>query len=80
MSDKICGFIVVMEKDLGDEYSESLKNVFLHIKGVSEIRPIVSDLNTDIGQARGRMEMKEKILELLREDFKKNSFYSRSQK
>lgn len=69
MSDRICGFVVILEKDLREEGADQLMQSIRLLKGVVDVRPQIADLETNIGYSRGKLAIKEKLMEFLRADY-----------
>lgn len=63
MTDRHKGYIVHLEKDIRDDCSEGIVNALLMVKGVAEVKPLISDGDDLICYMRGRNE----ILSALRE-------------
>lgn len=69
MSDQICGFVVILEKDISEEGAEQVMQSMRLIKGVADVRTKISDWETHIGYARGKLDIKEKLMQFLRADY-----------
>jgi len=49
MSDRICGFVVILEKDLPEEGAKQLMKSMKLLKGVADVQTKVSDLDNKRG-------------------------------
>lgn len=61
MSDRINGFIVVLDKDYKDEDIESTINAIEQIKGVVSVKPNIVTSNEYIAAERTKIEIVNKI-------------------
>lgn len=72
MTDRHCGYIVVLEKDMRDDDAESTIEALKHIKGVLSVEPVVTDLIANsIVESRLREEWGSKLLDVVYPDRKK---------
>jgi len=69
MSDRICGFVVILEKDLREEGAEQLMKSIKLLKGVCDVQPKVSNFDVDFGYARGKLAFKEKLFKFMQDDY-----------
>lgn len=72
MTDKLCGFAVTLEEDLRTEEAESTVAAIRQIKGVISVEPVVSGLETHMGQERARVGLISDVIDLLTKKNKKS--------
>lgn len=66
MTDRHCGYVVVLDKDVRADDSQAVIDAIMMIRGVIDVRPVVSDPVTHSAEVRVRRELQLKILELLK--------------
>lgn len=66
MSDKHLGYAVTLDNDLNEETSNATIQAIRHIKGVIDVQPVVSDINTLMSGVREGHKWKMKLLDLVR--------------
>lgn len=67
MSDRINGFVVILDKDYKDEDVEQTINAIKQIKGVLEVKPNIVTLDEHIVGERIKIEIVNKIYDFARE-------------
>ncbi len=67
MTNLYSGYIVVLEKDMREDDAESTINAIKMIKGVSSVKPIISDINIQMAKEKARSELTSKIISILTE-------------
>lgn len=65
MSDRICSFIVVLERDIRDDDSEHIANALRMVKGVCSVTPTVSDYPVLIAKMQLRNETRTKLFDAI---------------
>jgi hypothetical protein len=70
MSDKYCGLYVSFGNEISEEYLEIVKKMIMSIKGVIEVKEKVADMDYWMAVAKAKLTLREKLLEMLNEDFK----------
>lgn len=70
MSDKINGFIVVLDKELVDISAQKTIDAIKQIKGVIKVTPNVVDARDHIAEAKVKQELINKLFGLLTEEKK----------
>lgn len=70
MSDKINGFIVVLDKELSDISAQKTIDAIKQIKGVIKVTPNVVDARDHIAEAKVKQELINKLFGLLTEEKK----------
>ena len=63
MSDRINGFVVVLDNDLHEDDAEKIKNAILAMKHVIQVGSNVGDVGSFIIKERVRIELLTKIIE-----------------
>jgi len=66
MSDRHRGYIVILENDIKDEYSEEVINAIRMFKGVINVEPIVTNPDSLISEERAKRELRTKIFDILK--------------
>ncbi|MBR2385686.1 hypothetical protein IKA92_07405 [bacterium] len=72
MSDKINGFIVVLDKEYNDISAKQTLDAIKQIKGVVKVVPNVVDARDHIAEMRIRQELTTKLFNVLTEKSDKN--------
>lgn len=67
MSDRIKGYIVILDKDYRDDDAEIIENAIKMIKGVKEITPSIVNSDDTINRIKIANEIKEKMYKLIDE-------------
>jgi hypothetical protein len=71
MTDRLKGLVVVLETDIRTDDAEEIINAIRMIKGVADVQGSVTDHDDYMNRSRVDREWQEKILNLIREPFKK---------
>ena len=67
MSDRINGFVVILDKDYKDEDIESTINAIKQIKGVVAVKPNIVTSDEHIAETRIKLEIVNKIYDFAQE-------------
>jgi hypothetical protein len=67
MTDRLCGFIVTLDRDIREDDAESTIAAIRHIKGVLSVMPYVQDFGLTVATERVRREIWAKLLEVVKE-------------
>jgi hypothetical protein len=67
MTDRIHSFLVVLNKDLRTDDAEATLNALKQIKGVVDVKPVISDFDSVMAYSRAKSELVAKILSTLKE-------------
>jgi hypothetical protein len=65
MSDRHAGYIVTLEKNVKDEDSEATMDAIRQLRGVVDVRPIVSDVQHHTARMQVRAELGVRLMEVL---------------
>ena len=65
MTNRVSAFLVILEDDTREDDAQAVADAILMIKGVLSVESHISDLNTQIAEARGRSELGKKLFEIL---------------
>jgi hypothetical protein len=67
MTDRLKGFTVVLEQDLRDDDAEPLKAAIAQMRGVLEVRPVLTSNEDHWARIRVRNELKSLLYRVLEE-------------
>ena len=67
MTDRFNGLIVVLEKDIRDDDAQCLLDAIRMMKGVKDVTGNVVDVDTYVTEARVRIELRNKLQQLISE-------------
>lgn len=67
MSDRIKGFIVVLDKDYREEDIENLRNAILQMKGVVKVKDKITTADDYIVKERTLYQIKDKLYNFIEE-------------
>lgn len=67
MSDRINGFIVVLDESYKDDYIENTINAIKQIKGVIKVTPHIQGIESTIATAQVKRKLIDKIYKILEE-------------
>lgn len=65
MSDRINGFVVILDKDYKDEDVEQTINAIRQIKGVISVKPNIVKITDSIGIQRTKIEISHKLYDFI---------------
>lgn len=65
MTDRHAGYVVTLNEDIREDDAEAIINAIRMVKGVINVRPIVSNVELMIAEDRTDQEWREKIRQLL---------------
>lgn len=65
MSDRINGFIVILNKSYRDDDLEATINAIKQIKGVIKVTPQVEDITFIMAKTQSKRELREKLYKVL---------------
>ena len=65
MTDRLCGFIVVLDKDLREDDAQEVLNALRMIKHVISVEPVGSDHVTHIARERALLDLRKKLIAVL---------------
>lgn len=65
MSDKFCGLYVTFEKEISEEYLETVKQMIGSIKGVINVNEKLADPDHHFAYMQARHDFRMKVLKLL---------------
>lgn len=65
MTDRHAGYVVTLNEDIREDDAEAIINAIRMVKGVIDVRPIVSNVELMIAEDRADQEWREKIRQLL---------------
>lgn len=69
MSNKICGFTVVFENSVSEEYMDMVKQSVSLIKGVATIEPVIENTGAFIGASQESHRIKMFLIDAVKFDF-----------
>jgi len=67
MTDRINGVFVTLDKDIRIDDAEHLLNAIRMVKGVADVSPNISDPNVHVARVTAKIEITNKLFEVLRE-------------
>ena len=70
MTDRLNGFTVVLEKDMRIDDFERIKDAVLMLRGVQQVIPHITNIDTIISEERAKRDLKQKIYLFLQEEIK----------
>lgn len=65
MTDRYYALTVILEKDYRDDDAESIINAIKMIKGVLEVKGMISNADTWMAEERARREIGKKLLDIV---------------
>ncbi len=65
MTDRYHALTVILEKDIRDDDAECILNAIKMIKGVINVKPIVSNPTSWMAEERAKRELGQKLLEIV---------------
>lgn len=65
MTDRIKGFTVTLDKDVGEDNADKIRQAILSLKYVAAVNSSVVDSNDLINRQRVRMELGKKIIDIV---------------
>jgi hypothetical protein len=65
MTDRYYALTVILEKDMRDDDTEKIIEAIKMIKGVLDVKPLISDPTTWMAQERAKRELGEKLWNVL---------------
>ena len=65
MTDRIGGFIVVLEEAIRADDAEDTLTALRQVRGVISVEPIVTDSNTHLAAARIKRDLRQKVWDAL---------------
>lgn len=66
MTNKYCGFIVVLDQDLRHDDAQALVGAIKLLRGVLTVTPLAADANYQTAELRARIELNERLLKILK--------------
>lgn len=66
MSARIDSFLVVLDTNIREEDAQRVANLLLQVRGVSAVKPNVTNVMQSIAEERARHKLCEKLLEVLK--------------
>jgi hypothetical protein len=66
MTDRYCGFIVVLEKELRSDDAEATIAAIKQIKGVASVEPQVANMDHYFARSMARTEILNEVYDLIR--------------
>lgn len=69
MSNKYCGFCVVLSKDISESKMEFIQNLLLELSDVVNVEPIISDINHWCAYEKAKREIYTKIFDMFKDDY-----------
>ena len=67
MTDRIKGYVVTLDRDYRTDDVEEIRNALLMVKGVLSVEPSVAQLDDHMNRQRVRLELHEKLFNVLRD-------------
>jgi hypothetical protein len=67
MSDRIKGLIVHLDKDYREDDYEAVMNAIRMLKGVTDVEPVMVDIDDHLNRQRIKRELEEKLFKVLRD-------------
>jgi len=61
MTDRIGGFIVVLEQDIREDDAEATLTALRQVRGVVSVEPVVTDTDTHLAHARIKLDLRMKV-------------------
>lgn len=68
MTNRIHGLLVVLDTDLREDDAESLVTALRQLRGVCAVQPLVVDPGTHAARTRARIELTQKLWDVLKDD------------
>lgn len=65
MTDRFHSLQVILEKDVRSDDAEATMNAIRRIRGVAEVTGIVADMDSNMAQVRARLELGQKLIEVI---------------
>lgn len=65
MTDRLKGFIVHLEEDMRDDDAQAVIDAIQMIRRVSKVTPLISNIEDHMARERVRMELSQKLFEVL---------------
>ena len=66
MTDRIKGFVVMLENDYRIDDMEAVKSAIEMIKCVAKVSPLVSDMDDMLARERVKLELRQKLFDVLK--------------
>lgn len=66
MTDRLNGFIVVLEQDIREDDAEAILTALMQVRGVLTVTPNVAGPDEAIAEERIRSEMRDKVFQFLK--------------
>lgn len=70
MSNKICGFTVIFENSVSEEYMDRVRNAISIIDGVAKVEPVIESADAFIGASQESHRIKMFLIDAVKKDFK----------
>lgn len=70
MSRSVKGFTITLEKDINEETIEAVVSAISMFKGVSSVKPVMSDVDDHINRQQIKCEYRNKFLEFYKKELK----------
>jgi len=71
MTDRIKGFVVVLDNDYRTDDVEEIRNALLMVKGVLSVSPSVAGIDDHMNRERVRLELMDKLFALMKDPYSK---------
>jgi hypothetical protein len=68
VTDRHCGYTVVLDREVREDDSEHIINAIKMIRGVLDVTPVVSDVEHHIARRHTLQEMRKKLWDALEDD------------
>jgi hypothetical protein len=68
MSASFPGFVVVLDRDIGEERMEIIKSMLAQLRGVISVEPVQSNIEQQVAYERARIELGQKLIKVLNPD------------
>lgn len=75
MTDRFCGFVVSLERDLRDDDAAAVIAAIQMIKGVIDVKPVLGGAEEQIAEDRIRQDLSGQLLDVVRNYRPKRGFY-----
>lgn len=71
MTEKYKGLIITFDKEISEEFITEWQNIFMKIKNVCAVKPLVKNFEDYMSEEKGRIDFRNEVLDFLRKDILK---------
>lgn len=66
MSDYHCGYVVILEDEIKDEYSKAVIDAIRQLRGVLDVQPVVANAEFHIAKEQARWDVQKQVMDVFR--------------